>query len=56
MVKLEEVEDEAFSNKQPGDEGDWDTDDGMLQLLRCDSFPQSLHKHTSDIVENQSQT
>ena len=29
MVKLEEVEDEAF-NKQPGDEGEWDTDDGNL--------------------------
>lgn len=28
MVKLEEVEDEAFAKQQPGDEGDWDTDEG----------------------------
>ena len=28
MVKLEEVEDESFAQQQPGDEGDWDTDDG----------------------------
>lgn len=32
MVKLEEVEDEAFLNDQPGpeDEGEWDTDDGVI--------------------------
>ncbi|KAL9092778.1 MAG: hypothetical protein Q9159_000676 [Coniocarpon cinnabarinum] len=27
MVKLEEVEDEAFVQRQPGDDGEWDTDD-----------------------------
>lgn len=36
MVQLEEVEDEAFIRDQPGlndDDGDWDTDSGMTNLL-----------------------
>lgn len=34
MVKLEEVEDEAFIAPQPGvdEEGDWDTDSGMFTV------------------------
>lgn len=34
MVKLEEVEDEAFGQTQQGPEedGDWDTDSGTLNL------------------------
>ena len=32
MVKLEEVEDEAFAKQQAGDDGDWDTDEGESSL------------------------
>lgn len=37
MVKLEEVPDEDFQAQQQGpkiEEDDWDTDSGMLHLLR----------------------
>lgn len=60
MVKLEEVEDEAFLNDQPGpeDEGEWDTDDGahlclgLLQRLltwtRVDSDTSSIASSVPD--------
>jgi len=37
MVRLEEVEDEAFTSDQAGpieEEGDWDTDDGTRACFR----------------------
>ena len=47
MVRLEEVEDEAFTSDQAGpveEEGDWDTDDGTRACLQ-------LHHpdHTTDL-------
>jgi hypothetical protein len=38
MVRLEEVEDEAFTSDQAGpieEEGDWDTDDGTRACEPC---------------------
>lgn len=44
MVKLEEVEDEAFAKQQAGDDGEWDTDDGMFMISKS----LSLHSISLD--------